>query len=283
MGKWRDSAWKEIISDCSKSAIEYLMPDLAADMEPAREFDGISGRELYSIGSDTDKYLLEPDIFFNIPMLDGENGNVAMFIEQQHEPSANLPNRVFSTYIRLREMLRLRTTCIVIYTGSAPNVSTYVESCYGCKVSMEYRTYYLPEKNADELRADKHPFARVMLAGRLSLAAGDNPRLREKYAMEIIETTPESKNRLFIIDFSRRIFQLDDPEISDSVKEVYKMQTVPLEEYRKQIKLENARLEGTEEKALDVARLMLADGKPLQEVAKYTRLPVEDLQRLQIH
>ena len=68
---------------------------------------------------------------------------------------------------------------------------------------------------------------------------------------------------------------------------VYRMQTIPLEEYRKRIRLQGAREEGIEEglkKGLEkTARLMLADGKPLQEIAKYTGLPTERLQQLQPH
>jgi predicted transposase YdaD len=289
--KWRDTAWKEIISDCPRSAIEYLMPDLAADMKPVRKLDGISGRELFSKGSDSDKHMLVNDIFFKIPMLDGESGNIAFFLEQQHEPNMDLPRRVFETYIRLREKLRLRTTCIVIYTGSSPNVSTYAESCYGFKVAVEFRTYCLPEKNVDELRADNRPFAPVMLAGRLSLDAGNDIRLREKYAAEILKTTPKSEERMFIIDFSRRIFKLDDPEISYELRKEYKMETIPLEEYRKQIKLENARLEGIEEgieegreKGMEkAARSMLARGTPLKEVAETLGLAVDRVQKLKPH
>ena len=61
----------------------------------------------------------------------------------------------------------------------------------------------------------------------------------------------------------------------------------PCEEYRKRIRLQGAREEGIEEgeekKALKMARSMLADGKPLSEVAKYTELPAERLQQLQPH
>ena len=64
---------------------------------------------------------------------------------------------------------------------------------------------------------------------------------------------------------------------------MYEVHTIPLEEYRKKIRLQGAREEGAEEAMMDVARLMLADGKPLQEVAKYTRLPLEELQQLQPH
>jgi len=85
------------------------------------------------------------------------------------------------------------------------------------------------------------------------------------------------------------------------------MRTIPLEEYRKKIRLQGAREEGFEEgmekglkiaerlektiekvieKGIEigiakVARSMLEDGMPLQEVAKYTRLPVGELQQLQ--
>ena len=283
MAKWRDTAWKEILSDIPHSAVEYLMPDLAARMDTTAEIKGIPGAELFSKATVTDKGMREPDIFFNVPMLDGESGNVALFIEQQHELDSDLPRKVFDLYIRIREKWQQPTTCIVIYTGSSPNVSTYVESCFGCEVSIKFRTYYLPEKSADELRADDHPFARVMLAARLALDAGGNVKLREQYAAEIAEITAANERKMFILDFARRILQLDDAEISEHVKGEYRMQTVTLEEYRKQIKLQNAREEAIEEKALKMARLMLADGKSLQEVAKYTGLPVEDLQKLRPH
>jgi predicted transposase YdaD len=285
--KWRDTAWKEVVSDCPKSAIEFLMPDLAADMNPAGIFDGIPGREIFSKGTETNKHMLEPDIYFNIPMLDAESGNIAFFLEQHHEPKTELPRRVFETYIRFREKLRLRTTCIVLYTGSAPNVNTYVESCYGFKVTVEFRTYYLPEKSVAELRADKRRFAPVMLAGRLALDAGNDTALREKYAAEIYETTPKSEERIFIIEFSKRIFRVNKPEISKELKKMYEVETMPLEEYRKQIKLHNAREEGREEGKeegkVEMALSMLARGMSFSEVAEIAEMPVDRLQSLIPH
>ena len=282
--KWRDTAWKRILTDCPQSAIEYLMPDLAADMDTTGKIEAIPGEELFSKGSDSDKHMREPDVVIEIPMLDGETGNVALFAEQQHDPNADIPLRVFETYIRLREKKRLKTTCIVIYTGSAPNVNMFSESCYGCEVSMKYRTYYLPEKTPDELRADNRPFARVMLAARLSLDAGDDVKSREKYAMEIMKATTEQdydyEQKPFILGFAERIFRLNDPRISDNVKEVYKMQTIPLEEYRKQVYRETERLEAIEEEKHETARRMLADGMAPELVAKYTRQNVEEVNAL---
>jgi len=263
------------------------MPDLAADMDTIREIEAIPGREIFSEASDSNKDMRKPDVYFTIPMLDGEIGNVALFAEQQHEPDATLPLRVFETYIRLREKKRLKTTCFVIYTGSAPNINTFSESCYGCEVSMKYRTYFLPEKDADELRADRRPFAPVMLAGRLSLEAGDNIKLREKYATEILKVTNELdydyEQKPFILDFAKSIFRLNDPEISDSLRKEYNMQTVSLEEYRKEVYRETERLDAIEEGKIEVARSLLADGMTPELVAKHTRLPINEVQALKPH
>ena len=160
-------------------------------------------------------------------MRDGKSESLALFVEQQHEYHDQFALRMFETYIRLREKQRTRTTGFVIYTGNAPNVETYTESCYGFEVSVRFRTFHLPSKSAEELRKDNRAFGQVILAGRLSLDAGDDPELREKYAMEILNLALEQgydkEKRLLILEFSRRIFRLKDPRISDKVKEEYRM------------------------------------------------------------
>jgi predicted transposase YdaD len=70
---------------------------------------------------------------------------------------------------------------------------------------------------------------------------------------------------------------LKDPKISQKLKEVYEMQTVPLREYSQQVKSELDREEGKEEKAFEVARSMLADGLPAELVRKYTGLDEKNI------
>jgi hypothetical protein len=285
MGKWRDRAWKEVLSDGAQSAIEYFMPDLAADMDSTRELTGIPGVELFSESSDSDEGMRVSDVFFDVPMRDGKNGNVSLFFEQQHETDGEFALRMFETCSRFRERRRTRTTGFAIYTGDSPNVDTYFDSCYGFDVSVKFRTFHLPSNRPDELRGDKRPFARVALAARLSLDAGDDVALREKYALEILNTTREQdydrEKRLFILEFSRRIFRLNDPEISRKLKEEYEMQTVPLREYSRQIKLGIAREEGKEEKAFEVARKMLARNMSISDIIDLTGLDEKDILAIQ--
>jgi predicted transposase/invertase (TIGR01784 family) len=65
---------------------------------------------------------------------------------------------------------------------------------------------------------------------------------------------------------------LSDPEISQEVREAYKMKTIPLSEYVQEIAKEEGIIEGMEKGKFDVARSMLADGLPAETIRKYTGL-----------
>jgi predicted transposase YdaD len=212
------------------------------------------------------------------------HGNVTLFIEQQHKNDESLALRMFDTYVRLREKRRVKTTGLAIYTGDAKDVNTYFDSCYGFKVSVEYNTFHLPSKTLEELRRDKRTFARIALAGRLSLDAGDDVAGREQGAWELLNTTSaqeyDDKQRTVILDFSKRIFRLKDPKISLELKEAYKMQTISPEEYVKRIRLEEAREEGWEKGRRELIRNFLANGVPMEVAAKSAGLPLEKVQEL---
>ncbi|MDR1915652.1 MAG: hypothetical protein LBQ58_03640 [Synergistaceae bacterium] len=276
--KWRDVAWKRAIVDGAKDAIGYFMPDLAANMDTSREVTGITGAELPRAGSDTDKGMLVSDVFLNIPVIGGEDWGVACLAEQQDEHDDNFALRMFDSYVRLRAQRPAgRTTGFAIYTGDSKNVNSYSESCYGLKASLEFRTFHLPSCKVEELREDKHPFARVMYAGRLSLESGDDVALRERYAWELLNATSDQeydkRQRKFILEFVGRIFWLNDPQISQKLKEAYKMKTISLDEYVREIDKEEAKMEGK----FEVARSMLADGLPAETIRKYTGLDEGDI------
>ena len=94
------------------------------------------------------------------------------------------------------------------------------------------------------------------------------------------EQNYDKEKRLFILDFSKRIFRLKDPKISQKLKEVYEMQTVPIREYSRQVKSELDREEGRvegeekgeEKKAFEVARKMLARNMSVSDIVDLTGL-----------
>ena len=108
--------------------------------------------------------------------------------------------------------------------------------------------------------------------------------MREKYAREILNTTTaqsyDKGEKFSILKFARRIFQLSKPEISQDLKGEYDMQMTPLKEYARMVELQSEREEGREEGKVEIVRSMLSDGLSLQQVAKISGWPVEDLQKL---
>jgi predicted transposase/invertase (TIGR01784 family) len=120
-----------------------------------------------------------------------------------------------------------------------------------------------------------------MYAGRLSMGTEDDIALREKYAWELLNMTNEqeydSTQRKFILEFAGRIFWLDDPGMNREVKEAYKMKTIPLDEYSRQIRREEALMDGETKGKFEVARSMLADGLSSETIRKYTGLDEQDI------
>ncbi|MDR1579184.1 MAG: hypothetical protein LBS35_02405, partial [Synergistaceae bacterium] len=84
----------------------------------------------------------------------------------------------------------------------------------------------------------------------------------------------DKRQRKFILEFVGRIFRLRDSRISDDLKEAFKLQTISLDEYVKQIDIEEAMMigeeKGMEKGKFEVARSMLAEGFPAEIIKKCT-------------
>ncbi|MDR1648649.1 MAG: hypothetical protein LBR71_00185 [Synergistaceae bacterium] len=140
-----------------------------------------------------------------------------------------------------------------------------------------------------------------MYAGRLSLGTENDIALREKYALEILNTTGEGeydkRQRKFILEFADRIFRLSDPEISQEVREAYKVKTISLEQYVAEIDKAEAwmvgkeegkfegkiegKIEGKKEGKFEVARSMLAHRMSIGDIVDITGLNERDILSLQ--
>jgi predicted transposase/invertase (TIGR01784 family) len=128
-----------------------------------------------------------------------------------------------------------------------------------------------------------------MYAGRLSLGTENDIALREKYALEILNTTGEGeydkRQRKFILEFADRIFRLSDPEISQEVREAYKVKTMSLEQYVAEIDkaeammlgVEKGKVEGKVEGKFEIARSMLAHRMSVSDIVDITGLNERDI------
>ena len=77
--------------------------------------------------------------------------------------------------------------------------------------------------------------------------------------------------------FVYRILRIWDEKIDPKVKEAWKMQLIPIDEAIREIHIRDAKEEGAEKKAFDVARKMLARKMSVSDIVDITGLDEEDI------
>ncbi|MDR1741415.1 MAG: hypothetical protein LBR38_06160 [Synergistaceae bacterium] len=249
--KWRDRLWKDGLSKLADDAVEFFMPGLAADRDTGKPIMAIVGPELQAPSSKSDKGMRVPDVFISVPVTNKRGaGDVALFVEQQHERDRWFAKRVCDTYTFLR-VRHEKVTALVIFTGKAKGVGEYSESFYGTSLDFRFNTYSVRDVEPDMLRADGRVFANIALAARLALDAGASLARREQGARELLDIVSgrnySDRKKGLILNFASGVFRVDDAGIDAGLKEAYKVwKKIPMDEYIKRVELENAREEGEE-------------------------------------
>ena len=125
----------------------------------------------------------------------------------------------------------------------------------------------------------------VVLAGLYKLRANNDPRLRERYGREIIEILRKGnysasvREKRSLLLFINQILRLEEEDISLEFRKEYEMELMSLTEVQDQLLIEEGKIKGKLEGRLETAHNMLADGVPIETIARYVGLPEPDLRR----
>jgi hypothetical protein len=192
---------------------------------------------------------------------------------------------MFQGYYRMSDKLSLPVTSYAILTGNIKPVSSYTASCYGTELNFKFGVYHVASADMEELKRDERVFAPMIMATKRMLDAGDNLQDRGKYSLELLSLTRErgydiTKMRN-IQKFIYRILRIGDNNIDPRVREVWKMQLIPIDEAIREIQIRDAREEGLEEgetkKAFEVARRMLSRNMSVSDIVDVTGLGEGDI------
>jgi hypothetical protein len=270
--KWIDRSWKDILTENADDAILFFKPDLAADRDYSRK-PFLIPNELPAIDTDSDKGSRNSDVGMSVPLKTGGDQRIAFHIEQQHRDEKHFfAKRMFQSYYRMSDKLQMPVTSLAIFTGNITPIEIYTASCYGTEVNFRYSFFHVASADIKKLESDERIFALAVLAARRMLDAGENPADREKYSLELLNLTRErgydAERTRSIQKFIYRILRIRDKRIDPKVREVWRMQLIPIDEAVREIQIRDAK----EEKAIEVARSMLADGLPAETIRKYTGL-----------
>ncbi|MDR1944392.1 MAG: hypothetical protein LBQ19_06175, partial [Synergistaceae bacterium] len=225
-GNWLDEAWKDMLIQETDDAIEFFMPDLAADRDYTKDAELMS-EDMPGIEADTNKGGRVADLCLSVHLLGGGIQRVTLLIEQQHEPYSGFARRMYTEFYRASDRLKYPVASLAIFTGKSWYAGPYEYECYGTRLNFEYNVFRVAEADIESLRGDERPFAVVVLAAALMLEAGDDPNYREKYARELLglmmERNYDKLKKKAILDFVRRVFRVQDDDMSPDIKEEWRM------------------------------------------------------------
>jgi hypothetical protein len=291
-GNWLDEAWNDILIQCIDDAIAFFLPELAADRDYSKGGELLS-EDMPLLKADTNEGKRVVDVCLSLYLIGGGVHRVALIVEQQHRKDPDFARRMHTTFYRASDRLLYPVTSLAIFTGKNWYAGPYEYECYGTKLRFEFNSYRVAEANIEALRRDERPFAAVVLAAALMLEAGGDHNDREKYARELLglmmERNYDKRKKKAILDFVRRVFRVQDEDMSPGIKEEWRMKAIPIEEAAREIWIRHAREEGREkvreegreegieEGRLAVARSMRSDGFPAEAIKKYTGLSESDI------
>jgi hypothetical protein len=280
---WIDRAWKDVIKENPDDVVSFFMPELAAERDYSQK-PSFADPARPSIGGKSDKGGNISDICMALPLITGDVPRALFVVEQQHEEDKTLPLRVFQSWYRASDEYAIPVTSLAIYTGRAKPINAYTWAWRGTSVNFAFNVYSVAEEEEEKLKMDKRPFALPLLAARKMLDAGGNPAKRGEYSLELLDMIKErglgDLKAWSFQKFTSYILQIDKKDIDPKVREVWKVQFRPMDEVVKEIYIRDAKEEGMEEKAFEVARNLLKMGLPVEQIAMGTGLSVEEVSDL---
>jgi hypothetical protein len=149
--------WKRALINLAPDAIDYFMPDLAAEVDKSREIRCLGYKA---------KALKEYDVILEVPV--GKHEFVTCLIAQHFTKDEDIGARVFEIYVRLRGWRPGRTTVLVIYLDESEDINSHTESMYGVETTLNFKTYHLLKCDIEEVKHDKRAFARIIYPGRMA-------------------------------------------------------------------------------------------------------------------
>jgi len=297
MGNESDTAWKEIIERLTGEFLDYFMPDVSKDIDPAGGFTFLTDelREISPPGEEKNRYV---DKLIRVRFRNHREHWILIHVEVQGYQEKNFPERMFRYFYRLRDKFDKEVTALVIFTDARksfkPNFYEY--SFYGTTLRYEYRAFKVLDVSKErELDHEKmNPFSLVVLTALDIIKAGNSQPKKMKYKTALIRRTILSGYNAITI---RALFHFIDmavalpPEMNSNLwkrilrdKEIKKMKQDSVMGGLEKIFFDQGastgKLEGKLEGKMEVAKNMLTKKLPEKLIAEVSGLKKKDIDRL---
>ncbi len=283
----QDSPWKRILRFNFQAAIEFFFPNIAVEIDWTKPIEFLD-KEFQQLTPDSEIGKRFADQLVKVYQKNGNSIILLIHLEVQAEPEIVFPKRMFTYVIRIVDYFNQEPISLAILCDSdsdwRPNQYRFITP--GSSLEFNFTAVKLLDYRSrwDELEASDNIFATVVMTHLKAQDTKRNEPARKQWKLTLIKRLYErGYNRSTIINLFAFVDWL--MILSNEAKVSFWQELRTYEEERQMPYITSVEQigydRGIEEKAITIALNMLKDNLPLETIARFTGLSIEQLQQLQ--
>ena len=297
-----DILWKGILEDVFDDFLRFLNPNAETLLDLDRGFEFLDKELEQVFPPEGDEYSPKViDKLVKVFTRIGKEEWVMVHVEVQEQYRQDFAQRMFTYFYRILDKYQKPITAYAIFTDSISKTrpNSFEIEFMGTSLSYKFNTYKIASQNNDELQASSNPFAMVVLTAKAALAGRDVKDSHQRDAFLLTVKLELAKQLLakqigkdkirVLMNFLRYYVRFENPDINVKFEQEVEILTersttmgieeLLLERATKQGENKGVK-KGEHRKALEIARKMKNEDIPATQIASFTSLSIEEIEKL---
>ncbi len=297
-----DQLWKGILEDLFDDFLRFMHPDADNIFDFDREIEFLDKELEQLFPPEENQYT--PKLVDKLAKVYRNGGGeewILIHIEVQGQYRNDFSKRMYQYFSRIFDKYDKPITAYAIFTEASKMVrpDTFKLDCLGTSLQYRYNTYKIAVQDDDKLRISNNPFAVAVLVAKLAFAGKEirsgeeRDKLLYGLKMQLSRDLLQkeiAKNKIhklmtflryYVLFESSEINHIFDSELNELTErsETMGIEELLLDRAKKQ-GIQKGKKEGERKKTLDIAIEMKKDGMPIDQIVKFTKLSVEEIEKL---
>lgn len=288
-----DILWKAALEDLFDDFLKFFYPDAEQIFDLEKGFEYLDKELEQLFPPEENQYAPRyVDKLVKVFTQGGAEEWILIHVEVQGYTDQDFAKRMFQYYYRILDKYYKPVTAFAIFadTNKKFHPQFYEREYLGTKVHYSYNTYKILDQDNAALEASNNPFAMAVLSAKLVLTG---KKLQDQQLFDLAyawakrllgKQMPKDKIRQ-VMNFLRYYLHFENQEMFTKFEQeisslTEKSITMGIEEFL----LDRAEKKGIEkgkhEEAVAIARELKKEGLAIGFIAKITKLPVNEIEKL---
>ena len=293
-----DILWKGVLEDVFDDFLKFFDPEAEQFYDFNKKFEFLDKELEQVFPPENDEY--SPKIIDKLVKVftrDGKEEWVLVHVEVQGQYQQDFARRMFTYFYRILDKYQKPITAYAIFTEAIhkerPN--SFQLEFRGTSLLYTFNTYKISRQDEGELQASNNPFAMVILTAKAALAGKDFIdgkerdalllKLKLELARQLLAKQIAKKKIRVLMNFLRYYVRFENPAINAKFEQEVEIlterrTTMGIEELLLDRATKQGLEKGKKEEAVAIAREMKKDGVAIEQIAKFTKLSIADIEKL---